>query len=123
MGACCPWHCLQSQHLPAAGVHKQHFPNFGLDLAAFMGGSIHGVGSLVNAGLLFTRRRGKTVNDAGIALIIKQLLGDLVSLLALDPGPRSLPFSLIKQWGITLLTTAQFWDYLLSLKQFPQKLQ
>lgn len=62
------------------------------------------------------------MNDAGIALIIKQLLGDLVSV-ELDPGSRSLPFALMEQCGFMLLTTARFWDYLLSLQQFPQKLQ
>lgn len=79
--------------------------------------------SISKTGLVFMRRRGKIVNDAGIALIIKQLLGDLVFLSALDPGLRSLPFALMKQGGIMLLTTARFWDYLLSLKLFPQKLQ
>lgn len=56
--------------------------------------------SICKSGLVFMRRRGKIVNNAGIALIIKQLLGDLVSLSALDPGPRSLPFALMKQCGI-----------------------
>lgn len=44
--------------------------------------------ALVNAELAFTKCRGKTANDAGIALPIKQLLGDIVSLLALEPHPQ-----------------------------------
>lgn len=47
------------------------------------------VEALVKVELVFTR--GKIVNDAGIALIIKRLLGDIVSLLALEPGPQVLP--------------------------------
>lgn len=43
--------------------------------------------ALVNTGLVFTRCRGNAESDAGIALIIKQLLGDIVALLALEPGP------------------------------------
>lgn len=75
--------------LPAAGAHEQHCPNFDLDSVAFMGWPCPGVVEpLVNTELVFTRWRGKIGNDAGVALIIKQLLGDIVSLLALEPGPQ-----------------------------------
>lgn len=47
------------------------------------------VEALVNAELAFTRCRGRIPNDAGIALTIKQLLGDIISLLALEPDPQT----------------------------------